>query len=89
MLGGQPRRIVGGQRPPGGDEDGEEREHVTVGRLGPAAGHCVGSHHRARFPMRPGVVCRHLGHPAGNSVERTRGRAARCGLARLTSIAIS
>src|SRR5580692_7945844 len=31
MLGGQPGGIVGGQRPPGGDEHGQEREHPTVG----------------------------------------------------------
>src|ERR1700722_7266979 len=89
MLGSQPRGVVGRERPPGGDEQGEERERIAFGGLGPAAGHRVRPHHRARFPLRPAVVRGHLGHSSGNSEGDVRGSAARGGLACLASIAIS
>src|SRR5581483_8469278 len=57
--------------------------------LGPATGHRVWAHHRPRIPGPPPVVRGHGDHFAAELAGVTLGSAARCGLARLASMAIS
>src|SRR5580693_3135968 len=83
-----------------GDDHGDHVEHLAVGRLRSAAGHRVGAHDRAGIAADPPsggspargrtVGGRHRAHsPAAVVLAGNRECETRCGLARLTSIAIS
>ena len=85
-----------------GDDHRDHVEHLAVGGLGAAAGHGVRADHRAGVadPARRGhdghgrpahrvAVGGHHAHSFVGTLEANRECEIRCGLARLTSIAIS
>ena len=89
VLRGEPRGIVGRRGLPGTDDDGEEVEHLVGGGFRPAAGYGVRPHHRAGVTAPPLVARRHGDHSTALGAAGNLGSAARCGRARLASIAIS
>src|SRR5580698_2694724 len=93
VLRGLPDRVVAGVAfPADGDHHGDQVEHLTVGRLGPAAGDRVRADHRSQVAADPLAVPagrRHLNHSAWVPDAGNLGCDIRCGLARFASIAIS
>jgi len=89
MLRGQRLVIVGRYGAAGSDNECEKVEHFAIGGLRPAAGDGVRAND---WPGAPGTPPAARGHPSHSSTISSagkRGNAARCGLARLASIAIS